>query len=162
MNVRCNCHRFYLDIMGTRVVYISLAVLSLAVAPAHSAEPIAQVTAVQGKVLLNQGDGFQTVEKMATVDVGDQLLVSKDASVSLDYASADCASTFQDPSVVTVGSTAPCANKSGTKNSGSSGGGGAVSGAAQRSSTPFSVPSLGGGSTGATTTSPPPKPASLP
>ena len=114
----------------------------------HSAEPIAQVTAVQGKVLLNQGEGFQAVEKMATLDVGDQLLVSKDAAVSLTYASADCASTFKDPALVTVSSLVPCANQTGAQKSSSLGGSGsAVSGAAQRSSTPVSIPSLGGGGT---------------
>lgn len=139
--------------MATKFVFLSLTVFALAVEPALSAEPIAQVTAVQGKVLLNQGDGFQTVERMAMVDVGDQLLVSKDASVSLTYASADCASTFKDPALVTVGDALPCENKSATKKSNSLGGGGtAVSGAAQNSSTSFSVPSLGGGTSGTTTT----------
>ena len=141
--------------MGAKFVYLSIAVLSLAVKPSLSAEPIAQVISVQGKVLLNQGDGFQTVEKMATIDVGDQLLVSKDAAVSLNYAAADCAATFKDPALVSVSSSAPCENKPGAKNSSSLGGGGggtAVSGAAQRSSTPISIPSLGGG----TTTSPTP------
>ena len=145
--------------MGAKFAYLSLTVFSLAVGPTLSAEPIAQVTSVQGKVLLNQGDGFQTVEKMATIDVGDQLLVSKNSSVSLDYASADCASTFKDPALVTVSSSAPCANQPGAKKSSSLGGGGAaVSGAAQRSSTPYSIPSLGGG----TTTSPAPTAVSLP
>ena len=145
--------------MGAKFVFLLLMVFSLAVRPALSAEPIAQVTSVQGKVLLNQGDGFQTVEKMATIDVGDQLLVSKDASVSLEYASADCASTFKDPALVTVSSSVPCANQPGAKASSSAGGGGAaVSGAAQRSSTPISIPSLGGG----TTTSVTPTAVSLP
>lgn len=149
--------------MGTKFVCLALTVVGLAVVPAHSAESIAVVTAVQGKVLLNQGDGFHAVERMATVDVGDQLLVSKYASVSLDYASAGCASSFQNPSVVTVGSTAPCANQTDAKKSSSTGGGGsAVSGAAQRSLTPFSVPSLGGGTSATTSTPTTPKPVSLP
>ena len=162
MNVSCNCHGFYLGIMGTKFIYLSLVVFGLAASPALAAEPIAQVTAVQGKVLLNQGDGFQTVEKMATIEVGDQLLVSKNASVSLDYAAADCASSFSDPSVITVGSSAPCANQPDAKKSRSSGGSGAaVSGAAQRGSSSFSVPSLGGGTSGTTTTLVP-IPVSLP
>ena len=162
MNVCCNCHRFYLGIMGTKCIYFPLVVLGLAVSPALSAEPIAQVTAVQGKVLLNQGDGFQTVEKMATIDVGDQLLVSKDASVSLGYTAADCAATFSDPSLVTVSTAAPCANQPDASKSLSSGGGGAaVSGAAQRGTSSFSVPSLGGGTSGTTTTVAP-NPVSLP
>ncbi len=149
--------------MGTKFVCLSLTVFGLALVPAHSAETIAQVTAVQGKVLLNQGDGFQAVENMATVDVGDQLLVSKYASVSLDYASAGCASSFQNPSVMTVGNSAPCANQTDAEKSSSTGGGGsAVSGAAQRSLTPFSVPSLGGATSGTTSTPTTPKPVSLP
>ena len=161
MKVRRNCHMLKLGIMDPKSVGFSVAFLGLAFMPDLSAEPIAQVTSVQGKVLLNQGDGFQTVEKMTTVDVGDQLLVSKDASVSLNYASADCATTFVDPSLVTVSSAVPCANQTGIKKSGSTGGGGtAVSGAAQSGSTAFSIPSLGGGSTG--TTSTPPPAASLP
>lgn len=151
--------------MGAKFIYISYAVLGLAVGPALGAEPIAQVTAVQGKVLLNQGEGFQTVEKMATVDVGDQLLVSKDSAVSLIYASADCASTFKDPALVTVSSAVPCANQAGAAKSNSLGGGGsgtAVSGAAQRSSGSVSIPSLGGGGTTGTTTASDPLPVSLP
>ena len=148
--------------MGTKSIYVLLTVFGLVASPALSAEPMALVTSVQGKVLLNQGDGFQTVEKMATIDVGDQLLVSKDASVSLDYAAADCASTFNDPSLVTVSNAAPCANQADAKKPRSFGGGGAaVSGAAQRGSSSFSVPSLGGGTSG-TTISTDPKPASLP
>ena len=149
--------------MGAKFVGFSIVVFGLAVWPALSAEPIAQVTAVEGKVLLNQGEGFQAVEKMATIDVGDQLLVSKDAAVSLTYASADCASTFKDPALVTVSSLAPCANQTGaTKSSSVGGGGSAVSGAAQRSSTPVSIPSLGGGGTAGTTATSAPIAVSLP
>ena len=134
--------------MSAKSICLSYVILSLANLPVFAAEPIAQVISVDGKVLLNQGEGFQTLDKIAALNVGDQLLVSKDASVQLNYAAAGCTSKFADPALVTLSNAAPCAKKPGVKKTGS--GGGAVSGAAQRTSSAVLFPSFGGGSTNAT------------
>jgi hypothetical protein len=68
---------------------------------------VAQVQSFQGKVLINQGNGFNLAANGLSLKPGDKILVSKEASAIVTYANG-CQVSISEPKVLTVSKAAPC------------------------------------------------------
>lgn len=86
------------------------AMLSLNVAQA--AANFAEISSIQGKVLVNQGKGFVALAEGASLKAGDRVLVGKGSGAVIAYANG-CAVNLNEPKIVTVAKVAPC--KAGAK-----------------------------------------------
>ena len=87
---------------------IAAGSLVLSVASALAASGVAEISAVQGKVLVNQGDGFETVTGSVMLKAGDKVMVGEDSSAEISYPLSDCLVTASASSLVTISETAPC------------------------------------------------------
>lgn len=97
--------------MGTKLIQkflmVMLGVGSLT-ASAVAAEPVVQFDFVSGKVMVNFGEGFRSVRKSGILNVGDQLLISRQGHVKLFYASANCSVDYNGAALVTISADVPC------------------------------------------------------
>ena len=89
----------------TAVVLASTFVCTSALA----AEPVAQIEAFSGKVLVNQGKGFVAASQGLTLNAGDRILVGKDGAAKLNYIASNCSVDVASATVVAVKPQAPCA-----------------------------------------------------
>lgn len=85
------------------------AVLSLALVSAsvQAATSIAQVGNFHGKVLVNQGKGYQPLVGPLALKAGDSVMVGEESFATVSY--NDCTVSLSEPTVFTVGEAAPCA-----------------------------------------------------
>jgi hypothetical protein len=89
-------------------LFVGALATVLAASTAHSAVHVAQLGDVQGKVLVNRGEGFAPASGMIALNAGDKVMVGKDGSATLAYAGADCSVSLAPATVVTIGEIAPC------------------------------------------------------
>lgn len=68
---------------------------------------VAQIQSFQGKVLVNQGQGFNLVTNGMTLKPSDKILISKKSSAIVAYANG-CQVSISEPKVLTIVKTAPC------------------------------------------------------
>ena len=66
----------------------------------------ASLLVIEGKVMVNHGDGFEPVDGVAEVNAGDRILTGEKAKAVLRYAS--CSIGIKARSVMTVVGNAPC------------------------------------------------------
>jgi hypothetical protein len=69
---------------------------------------IVQLDRPQGKVLVNQGQGFRPASESLPLKAGDQVMVGANGAATLRYAEAQCSVTLSPSSVMTVSDEAPC------------------------------------------------------
>jgi hypothetical protein len=93
--------------MTSKIISGALAVL-LAMSTAHATVGVAQLSQLQGKVLVNHGKGFEPANGLVELSAGDKVLVGKESSATLSYMGSDCTVTVAESSVVTVSEVAPC------------------------------------------------------
>jgi hypothetical protein len=93
--------------MRNRYLAVPLIAM-LAVSAAHSAVSVAQLGDVQGKVLVNHGDGFIPAGGLTALTAGDKIMVGKEGSATVAYAAAGCSVSLAPATVVTIGEIAPC------------------------------------------------------
>jgi hypothetical protein len=68
---------------------------------------LAQVQSFQGKVLVNQGQGYFAAANGLSLKPGDKILISKEASAIVSYSNG-CQVSISEPTVLTVAKAAPC------------------------------------------------------
>ena len=67
----------------------------------------ASITAVNGTVLVNQGQGFRPATPGQTLHIGDRVIVTSHGGARLMYAGG-CGVTLAPGSMATIGTVAPC------------------------------------------------------
>jgi hypothetical protein len=88
------------------IVAACVAALTLS-SVAQAADGVAVLSDAQGKVLVNQGDGFVPASIDMVLKPTDKLLVGKEGSATVSYTS--CAVMLAEAAVFTVSPKAPCA-----------------------------------------------------
>ena len=93
--------------MAARLTSAILIASMLGLSVAQAASNVAEISLVQGKVLVNQGAGFVALAEGASLKAGDKVLVGKDSSALIAYNSG-CAVSIHEAKIVTVSKVAPC------------------------------------------------------
>lgn len=93
--------------MATRLTSLVLVASMLGLSAAQAASNFAEINLMQGKVLVNQGEGFVALAEGSALKAGDKVLVGKDSSVIIAY-NGGCAVSINEAKVVTVAKAAPC------------------------------------------------------
>ena len=93
--------------MATRFTSIVLVASMLGLNAAQAASNFAEINLMQGKVLVNQGEGFVALAEGSALKVGDKVLVGKDSSAIISY-NGGCAVSINEAKVFTVAKAAPC------------------------------------------------------
>jgi hypothetical protein len=68
----------------------------------------AEISAVDGKVLLNRGEGFVVATAKTRLSVGDQVMVGEQSSAELTYGTAGCTVTVSAGSLLRIAAEPPC------------------------------------------------------
>ena len=76
---------------------------------AIAAGSVAELISSNGKVLVNQGKGFVPADSMASLNVGDQVMVGNQSDAQIAYANGGCVITVNPGSLVRIAEKAPCA-----------------------------------------------------
>jgi hypothetical protein len=87
---------------------VSAAFLIVNIAPAFASAPIAEVSGLNGKVLINHGKGFEPATGSVLLNVGDKIMVGANSFAKINYLNAKCLVSANGSSVVTVTAKAPC------------------------------------------------------
>jgi hypothetical protein len=91
---------------------IATALLGLAFAASAAAAdapaPNATLTDVDGKVSVNQGDGFNPASENMRLKPGDRVMVQDDSTAKLKF-DDECEFTADENKIVTIPGTSPCA-----------------------------------------------------
>lgn len=93
--------------MSRRIIAFTTAMFMAAPVLASNA-PVAQLQAANGKVLVNQGQGFVPAKGTVALNAGDRIMVGKDSSASVLYTAANCKVDVAAATVVSVEASAPC------------------------------------------------------
>lgn len=87
---------------------VSVAFLIVNIAPALASGTIAEVSGLNGKVLVNHGKGFVPATGSVLLNVGDKIMVGANSSAKINYLNAKCLVSANASSVVTITAAAPC------------------------------------------------------
>lgn len=87
---------------------VAAASLIFGAGSALSSSGVAELSAVQGKVLVNQGRGFEAVAGVVMLNAGDTVMVGEKGSAQISYLLSNCKVTASSASVVTISDMAPC------------------------------------------------------
>jgi hypothetical protein len=85
---------------------LALASMVMTVA-AQAAAPLADLSQIHGKVLVNHGKGFEAVVGAVSLNAGDQVMVGSESGAVISYVSG-CSVSVVKPKVITIGAKAPC------------------------------------------------------
>ena len=72
-----------------------------------SAASAATVDSIEGRILLNRGDGFQVLAAPTTANPGDKVMASAGGNAKLRYADG-CVIDIRPGAVVSIGEKSPC------------------------------------------------------
>jgi hypothetical protein len=86
----------------------SCAVLAFGAGQAVSSSGVAELSGVQGKVLVNQGKGYEAVVGSVMLNSGDSVMIGDKSLAQISYLSAKCQVTANASSVIVIAATAPC------------------------------------------------------
>lgn len=75
---------------------------------AFALEPVATLSGVQGKVMVNHGDGFSPLIDADTLNIGDQVFIGQDAHAVVTYLDKNCSIDLSKPKTLTISKNAPC------------------------------------------------------
>ena len=87
---------------------VAAASLIFGAGSALSSSGVAELSAVQGKVLVNQGRGFEAVTGVVMLNAGDTVMVGEKGSAQISYLLSNCKVTASSTSVMTISDAAPC------------------------------------------------------
>ena len=93
--------------MVTRFTSVLAIASMLSLSVAQAASNFAEISQMQGKVLVNQGDGFVALNDGSALKAGDQIMVGKHSGAVLSY-NGGCEISINEAKVVTVAKAAPC------------------------------------------------------
>lgn len=86
------------------------ALVALGTVAASSAMAGAQLTKIDGRVLVNKGTGYSQAAPASSLKVGDRIMVNPGSKATLRFADG-CTIPVKPGSVVTIGTTSPCSFK---------------------------------------------------
>lgn len=69
---------------------------------------VVQISGVQGKVMVNYGDGYQPVGNLTLLNEGDMVMVGDDGVAQITYTATNCRVTLPARSVTTITLPDPC------------------------------------------------------
>ena len=95
--------------MMKKFALVAGAVSLLWASSAFAAGSVALVGEVQGKVMVNSGEGYVPVASAAELAPGATVFVGPKSSAKLTYTEANCSVNLAAGSVVTIKKNAPCA-----------------------------------------------------
>jgi hypothetical protein len=96
--------------LKARQIGICVALLAVQLAVhAMAAEPFALIADVEGKVLINQGNGFLVAKKAMPVEPGNRIFIGAKSEVSLTYNSMGCTAVLSKAAIVKITKTVECA-----------------------------------------------------
>lgn len=75
---------------------------------AFALEPFATLSGIQGKVMVNHGQGFVSLIDAATLNIGDQVFVGQDAQAVVTYLDKSCSIELSTPNTITISKVATC------------------------------------------------------
>ncbi len=84
------------------------AAVMMGFATSAMAAGIATIDAVDGKVLVNRGAGYEAVASGTLLNAGDKVMVGDKSSAVISYLAAQCSVSAEASSLVTVSAKAPC------------------------------------------------------
>ena len=93
--------------MRSRFTSILLVASMLGLNAAQAAANFAEIGSIQGKVLVNQGNGFVALTDGALLNAGDRVMVGKDSGAVIAYANG-CSVSVNEAKIVTIAKVAPC------------------------------------------------------
>jgi hypothetical protein len=97
--------------MASKSFWIGVLAAALAASPASAAEGKAQLISSNGKVLVNQGDGFVQPSTGMLLNTGSRIFVGHEASAEITYVADNCQVVVPADRVVTIEVLSPCQNK---------------------------------------------------
>jgi hypothetical protein len=97
--------------MASKSFWIVALAAALAASPASAAEGKAQLISSNGKVLVNQGDGFVQPSTGMLLNTGSRIFVGHEASAKITYVADNCQIVVPADRVVTIEVLSPCQNK---------------------------------------------------
>ena len=92
-------------LIATGILGFGLTLASVAFA---QGAPVATITKVEGKVQVNQGDGFVPASEGMRLQAGDRVMVGDDSEADLKY-DDECKRDVDENRIATVGDKSPCA-----------------------------------------------------
>ena len=111
MPVDCILGRRYLAEVRMKNFVFGLAAagsLIFGASSALSSSGVAELSAVQGKVLVNQGTGFEAVTGVVVLYAGDTVMLGEDGSAQISYLISNCKFTASSNSLIAISEVAPC------------------------------------------------------
>jgi hypothetical protein len=87
---------------------LASAYMIVSVVPALASAPVAELSGLQGKVLVNHGKGYQPAVGSVVLNTGDLVMVGEKSSAKINYLNTKCLVSANASSVVMVTSVAPC------------------------------------------------------
>jgi|GEM_PF-7100996 len=69
---------------------------------------VAQISAMQGRVLVNQGEGFAAITGPVVLNAGDKVMVGEEGSAQISYLLGNCQVSVAASSLVTISDAPPC------------------------------------------------------
>jgi hypothetical protein len=93
--------------LNTTLAAVLASTLALS-STAWAASGVAELVNVNGKVFVQQGEGFVPVSGTVLLQPGDQVMVGDESSAEINYIGGDCAVSINDKSLVRVTKKAPC------------------------------------------------------
>jgi len=91
--------------MSIRIIASAISAVSFLIA--SSAAQAATVQPVSGQVMINQGQGYQTIKNPIKVKPGDRVIVNPGGFAKVNY-SDGCNIPIQPGAVATIGAKSPC------------------------------------------------------
>jgi uncharacterized Fe-S center protein len=92
----------------TAIIFGLAAGIAQAETPVATTKFIGKIVAAEGKVLLNQGQGFFAASAQTPLSVGDQLMVGTESSAVVAYGASDCKLTVSAGSLLRITAEPPC------------------------------------------------------
>jgi hypothetical protein len=86
----------------------TVVALALSATTVMAANNVAVVGDVSGKVLVNNGNGFEPVVGSLSLNVGDRVMVGDNSFATVSF--SECTVSFSKPTVFVVADAAPCAS----------------------------------------------------
>jgi hypothetical protein len=95
-------------IAGAALVSTSVGTYAAPAAPGA-----ARISDIDGKVLVNRGEGFELLRQSVSLKVGDRIFVKKGGSATVRYLASDCEVMLSELSMTTIDEKGPCTGAGG-------------------------------------------------
>ncbi|MBL8894051.1 MAG: hypothetical protein JNJ53_05580 [Rhizobiales bacterium] len=87
---------------------VAVSLFAASIAPAWADGEVVEISEMQGKVLVNAGNGYAPVPDMALLNEGDTVMVGDDSSAIIVYIDSKCRVRLPAHTVTTISLPDPC------------------------------------------------------